>query len=278
VKGITAQDSPDNASSAESRRKGAVPSGGIFRALRNLASLLDASIILAALAGATGIEWQTPQFWQVGTLSNVPTWKLLAVFAVFAVVLLWTSSHHYDSAPPRCTLFREQKLNLQDCALSAVVLVSMLYLSGAEALSRSFVALFLFLVASGLGVRRLIYRTFPAEPGGARHVLIIGADSRALAIREQLRTDPELGYIFKGFVKLSNSEPGSIDDQSEVVGTVDKLAEHVCKYSVNELFLTPSCSRELALKLVSQARELGIHSRMVLGHLRLGMNQTKSHS
>lgn len=274
MKGTTAQNASGNSLSAQSRRKKTTHSGCVFRALRKLALLFDASIIFAAMAVAAGIEWQAPRFWQVWVLSNIPQWKILSAFGGFAVVLLWASSHHYNSNLAPRTLFLEQKLNLQDCAISAVFLVAVLYLIGADSLSRGLILLFLVLVAFGLGLRRLIFQIFPAEPEGSRNVLIIGADSTALAIREQLREDLKLGYVFKGFVKFSDSEPDSMDDPREVIGTVDKLAEHVFNYSVNEVFLTPSCSREMAMKLVNQARELGISSRMVFGHLRFAVKQT----
>lgn len=274
MKGIPAQDSSGNALAVEKVRMAAAQSGRVLRAMRQSALLLDASIIFTAMAIAFWIEWRTPRFWVGEALSNVPKWKLLSAFGGFAIVHLWISGHHYDSALAPRNLLQVQRLNLQDCAISGFLLFSALYLLGLETLSRGFVLLFIAFVAFGLGLRRLIYRAFPAEPVGSRNVLIIGSDSTALAIRDQLREDPKLGYIFKGFVKLSNAESDQIDNPGDVIGSVDKLAEHVYKYSVNEVFLTPSCSREVALKLVSQARELGIHARMVLGRLRLEVNQT----
>ncbi|HEV2323750.1 MAG TPA: hypothetical protein VGS10_07350 [Terracidiphilus sp.] len=240
-------------------------------------TLLDALIIFASMAIAVRIKWHTsifvmPWLYPQGPLTNLKAWKLLAAFGGFAVLLLWTSSHHYESASRKRSLLREQKLNLEDCAISGLFLVSALYLLGADAPSRGFVLLFVLLVAFGLGIRRLIYRTFPKDPSGPRNVLIIGVDSIALALRDQLREDPELGYTFKGFVKLSNSEANTMADPDEIVGTIDKLAEHVCNYSVNEVFLTDSCGRETALTLVDQAHELGIGACLVPGHLRFGVN------
>lgn len=238
---------------------------------------MDGLIVFAAMAVAVSIEWPTPaggasRLWRGGALSNVATWKLLAAFAGFAVVLLWISSHHDQSTLSKRSLLEEQKLNLRDCAITGLFLASVLYLIGAESLPRGFVLLFVVLVAFGLGLRRLIYRAFPEDPSGPRNVLIIGTDSIALAVREQVRDDPELGYIFKGFVKLTNAEPDSIAYPEEIVGTTDKLSEHVCKYSVSEVFLTPSCGREMALRLADQARELGIGARLIPGYLRFGVD------
>lgn len=274
MKCIAARDTSGDALPGEKVQMAASQSERVLLALRPSALFLDALIVFASMAFAFWIEWRTPRFWLGEAHSIVPLWKLLSAFGGFAVVLLWMGGQHHDSTLRPRNLLQEQRLNLQDCAISGFLLFSVLYLLRLEALSRGFVLFIIVLVAFGLGLRRLIYRTFRAKPGGSRNVLIVGADSTALAIRDQLREDPKLGYIFKGFVRLSNAESDKIDDPDDVIGSVDKLAEHVCKYSVNEVFLTPSCSREMALKLVSQARELGIHSRMVLGHLRLDVNQT----
>jgi FlaA1/EpsC-like NDP-sugar epimerase len=251
-----------------------------FRGLSRLGTLLDALIIIAALAIAVHIEWHTPfrdmpWFWRYRALSNVSTWKLVAAFSGFAVVLLWISSHHRESALRKRTLLLEQKLNLQDCLVSGLFLIAALYLTDAETLSRGFVLLFVVLVAVGLGLRRLIYRTIPSEHVAPRNVLIIGADATARALREQLRDATAPEYAFKGFVKLSDSEPDSLADPGEVVGTIDELTEHVYKYSVNGLFLTPSCDRAMTVKIVRQAREMGIETRMVPGHIRFAAKRKK---
>lgn len=243
--------------------------------------LFDALIIFGALAVAAYLEWhmtlnEALLHRRDAALSGVATGKLIAAFLGFAVVLLWTSSHHNESRLKRRSLVQEQKLNLQDCAIAGLVLVSVLYLIGAEALPRGFVLLLVLLVALGLGLRRLIYRTFPEEPAGPCNVLIIGADSTACALREQLRDGAGLGYAFKGFVKLSHAELDSKVDPGEVVGTVDKLAEHVCRYAVKGVFLTASCGREMTRKIARQARELGIDARMVPGHLRFAVDPKKS--
>src|SRR6185437_4439192 len=156
----------------------------------------------------------------------------------FAIVLLWNSSRRNDCTLRKRTPLQEQKLNLQDCAVAGLFLIVALYLADAETLSRGFVLLFVVLVACGLGLRRLIYRALPREQTGPSNVLIIGLDPTAVAIREQLRDDSKLGYSFRGFVKLSELEPDSAADPNEVVGTIDKLAEHIRKYSVTEVFLT----------------------------------------
>lgn len=270
VKGSALRDAP-----------AAMQSAGRFRGLSRLGTFLDALIIIAAMAVAVHIEWRTPfrdmpWFWRQRALSNVSTWKLVAVFCGFAVVLLWTGSHHRESAFRKRALLLGQKLNLRDCLISGLFLIAALYLAGAETLSRGFVLLFVVLVASGLGLRRLIYRAIPMEPSAPRNVLIIGADATARALREQLRDVAQPEYAFRGFVKLSDTEPDGLADPGEVVGTIDKLPEHVYKYSVNGLFLTPSCDREMTLKIVHQAREMGIETRMVPGSIRFAAKRKKS--
>lgn len=277
MNGSDSQHASGKRQSAENSPKAAAQSATLLRILGRSGTVLDALIVFTAIVLAFHVEWRTPLagapwLWTKGEFSNTTAWKLVSALGGFVVVLLWTSSHHIDSVSRQRTSLEEQKLNLKDCAISAVVLLSWLYITGAEAVPSSFILLLISFVALGLSLRRLIYRVLPMQPKGPRNVLIIGADSTAVALREQMRNDPELGYTFKGFVKLSNSDPDSIDYPGEVIGTIDDLPEHVFKYSVNEVFLTPSCNKEITAKLVNQARDLGINSRMVLGHVRVGVD------
>jgi FlaA1/EpsC-like NDP-sugar epimerase len=278
VKGSTLQDAPEKGSPAGNARRASSRSAPLFRALRKFGFVFDALVIFAAVVFAASVEWHTALLgtlwpWRDGRLWDDSTWKVLIAFGGFALILLWISSHHHESALRKRVLLQEQKLNLYDCAISGLFLVSVLYVFGVEALPRGFVLFFLLLVTLGFGLRRLIFRTFLTQHAAPCNVLIVGVDPTALAIREQLRAEPDLGYSFRGFVLLSNSEPDNLALREDVVGTIDKLAEHVCKFSVGELFLTPSCSREMVSHLVTQARELGINSRMVAGHVRLAVHQ-----
>lgn len=277
MNGSALQDSSNKISIPEKAPRTGAKASRLFRALRRSGMLFDALVISAAMAVAIRIEWHASfdeiiRMWRNEPLSNLLNWKIVAAFGLFAVVLLWTSSHHHGFPPRRRSLLQEQMLNLRDCAVSEIFLVSTLYVTGAETLSRGFVLCFLALVAIGLGLRRLIYRTFP-EPARRRNILIIGTDSTAYAVRETLREDPQIGYDFKGFVKLSNSKFNDESDPAELVGTVDALAEHVHNYSVDEVFLTESCSRKIVLKIVRHARELGVTARMIPGHLRSAVDQ-----
>jgi FlaA1/EpsC-like NDP-sugar epimerase len=265
-------------SSAATAGKATDQTAQFFLVLRRLRTPLDALIIVVAAAAAARIEWHMilgnlQRVWQGGAAANNSLWRIFATFFGFAVLLLWISSRHPVSSLGKRSFLQEQKLNLRDCAISGLFLVGALYLVGAETLSRSFVLVFLALVACGLGLRRMIYRRFPTETVSTHNVLIIGSDSAACAFREQLRDGAGVGYVFKGFVKLSDSEPDCIADAAEVVGTIENLAEHVCKYSVNGVVLTASCSKEMTRRIVGQARELGVEARMIHGHLRLEVNR-----
>ncbi len=249
-----------------------------FRAWRRVGIVIDAFAILAAAAIAVFLEWHDPlgapaRFWRYGSVSQVPAWKLGTAFLSFVVVLLWTSSHHRDSAFRKRSLLEEQRLNLQDCAVSAVFLAGVLYLLGADAVSHALVLWLLVWATVGLALRRLIFRAFAPTYTGSRNVLIIGTDSAACTLREQLRDGAGAAYVFKAFVKLFDGELDCTADRSEVVGTLDKLPEHVYRCSANEVLLTGSCDREMALKIMHQAHELGIDARMVLGRLRFGVKQ-----
>src|SRR6185437_13845929 len=105
--------------SAEKAGMAAAQFAPLIRGLRNLGMFLDTLIIIAAMVVSVHIAWHTPflamlRFWRNPALGDVSTWKLLAVFFGFAIVLLWNSSRRNDCTLRKRTPLQEQKLNLQD--------------------------------------------------------------------------------------------------------------------------------------------------------------------
>jgi len=144
VKAFALRDQPTSGRSAEDARNASFRVVQRFRAWHRIEIAADAFAIHAAAALAVSLEWHDPlgvppRFLRYGSLSQVPAWKLATAFLSFAVVLLWSSSHHRDSAFKKRSLLEEQKLSLQDCAISAVFLAGILYFLGADAVPHGLV-------------------------------------------------------------------------------------------------------------------------------------------
>ncbi len=193
---------------------------------------------------------------------------LLALLCGFATVLVVTSRRLHLYAPTRLSSFlHEQRLTVQVCFTSGLLLTGTLYLVRAEDIPRRIVMLTLVLVTVSLSLRRLIYRTLMYrrfERGqDTRNVLIIGTGSEAHALRHHLESIRHLGYTFKGFIEFPGTGSRSNSNSGDVVGTLDTLFQHARKQFVDEIFFTTPCERGIVQDVLEKARMHGVDLRVV---------------
>jgi len=216
---------------------------------------------ISPLEGARG-------FWH-GTLIHDSSMSLLLLLLCgFILSLLLTSRSLNLYAPTRLSSFlHEQRLSLQACLTSGLLLTGALYLIHAEDIPRSIVLITLGLVIVLLSLRRvayriLLYRRF--ERGiGTRNVLIVGTGPEAHALRHHLESIRHLGYTFKGFIDFSGSGAGQSPSSGDVVGTLDSLFQNARRKFVDEIFFTTPCERNVVQRVLEQARAHSVDLRIV---------------
>ena len=191
---------------------------------------------------------------------------LLTLLCGYTVSLLLTSRRLNLYTPVRLTsILHEQRLSLQACITSALLLTGALYLLHFDDIPRQIVVVTVALVAVTLALRRLLYRILlyrRYERGiGTRNVLIVGTGPEAHALRHHLESIRHLGYTFKGFIDL----PGSSSSLAagEVVGTLDTMFLHARKQFIDEIFFTTPCEHGIVQNVLNQARMFGIDIRVV---------------
>jgi exopolysaccharide biosynthesis polyprenyl glycosylphosphotransferase len=205
-----------------------------------------------------------------GTLYNGRSmWILLALLLGFAVTLVVTSRRLNLYSPKSISSFlHEQRLTVQVCFTSGLLLTGTLYLVRAEDIPRGVVMLTLILVTICLCLRRLVYRILMYrrfEHGqDTRNVLIVGTGAEAHALRHHLESIRHLGYTFKGFIDFPGSSSSHLMSSSgDVVGTLDTLFQHARKQFVDEIFFTTPCERGVVLDVLEKSREHGVDLRIV---------------
>jgi exopolysaccharide biosynthesis polyprenyl glycosylphosphotransferase len=162
---------------------------------------------------------------------------------------------------------REQRLSVQACLISGLLLTGALYLIHAEDIPRSIVLITVGLVTVVLSVRRvisriLLYRKF--ERGeGTRNVLIVGTGAEARALRYYIESIRHFGYKFKGFVESPGSDSRNDARSEDVVGSFDTLFENARKQFVDEIFFTTPCERSVVQDVLQRARANGVDLRIV---------------
>jgi exopolysaccharide biosynthesis polyprenyl glycosylphosphotransferase len=197
---------------------------------------------------------------------------LLGLLCGFTVALIMTSRRLHLYTPIRLTsILDEQRLSVQACLYSGLLLAGTLYLIHAEDISRGVVLMTVALVTVALSLRRLVYRLTiyrRFERGvGTRNVLIAGTGPEAHALRHHLDSIRHLGYSFKGFIDLPGSVSGSSSrfgaNSADVVGTLDTMFQSARKEFVDEIFFTTPCERGIVQDVLEQARAHGVDLRVV---------------
>jgi exopolysaccharide biosynthesis polyprenyl glycosylphosphotransferase len=204
-----------------------------------------------------------------GTLiDGRPMGLLLVLLCFFAVSLMIISRRLNLYTPIRVSnMFDEQRLSLQACLTSGLLLTGTLYLVHAEDIPRTIVLGTVGLVTVILSLRRMVYRLLlyrSFERGvGTRNVFIVGTGPEAVALRFYLESIRHLGYRFKGFIEAPGSGSRFAANSNDVVGTMETLFQNVRTQFVDEIFFTTPCERSVVQNVLAQARTHGVDLRMV---------------
>ena len=236
--------------------------------------ILDGFTIVVSAALATLYKFHTgplveaKEFWQGRLIYGRSMGILLAFLCGFGIVLILTSRRLNLYAPMRLgSLLNEQRLSLQACFTSGLLLTGTLYLVKAEDIPRSIVLSTVALVTIALSLRRmayrmLIYRQFDRGEG-TRNVLIVGTGPEAHALRHHFESIRHLGYTFKGFIDFPGPSMSAAPASGDVVCTLDTLFQFARKYFVDEIFFTAPCERGIIQSVLVQARAQGVGLRVV---------------
>lgn len=252
-------------------------SGNTARGTRGTIKLwmtLDILTVIGAATLATMYELHTgpvagAKGFVHGTLFHGSSrWILLGLLFGFIISLLVTSRRLNLYVPTRLTSFlHEQRLSLQACLTSGLLLTGALYLVRGYEIPRSIVLITLVLVAASLGLRRLFYRMLlyrRFDRGvGTRNVLIVGTGPEAHALRHHLESIRHLGYSFRGFIELPNCTSRFATSSNDIAGSLENLFQTARKQFVDEIFFTTPCERGIIQNAAEEARVKGFDLRVV---------------
>ena len=244
------------------------------RGTSKLWMILDATSIFGAAILATLYKLHTGPlegargFWDGTLINGRSMWILLALLCGFTIALMITSKRLNLYTPARLTsILLEQRLSLQACFTSGLLLTGSLYVLHAIDIPRSIVLITVGLVTFSLSLRRLVYRILlyhRFERGvGTRNVLIVGTGPEAHALRHHLESVSHLGYTFKGFIDFPGSSSRFTAASGEVVGSLETLFQLARKQFVDEIFFTLPCERGIVQNVLEQARVHGVDLRLV---------------
>lgn len=235
---------------------------------------LDALTVLGAALVAAIIELHTSPvagmrgFWH-GTLIRGQSMGILTCLLLgFTVTLIVISNSLHLYTPARLTNYlHEQRLNMQACLVSGLLLTGTLYLIKGEQIPRGVVLLTIALLTVSLSARRFVFRALMYqrfERGmNTRNVIIVGTGAEAHALRHHLQSIRQLGYNFKGFVHVPGVDTQLAGTTGDVLGPLDSLFSLARKHFVDEIFFTSPVERGVIKGVLDQARSNGIDLRVV---------------
>jgi exopolysaccharide biosynthesis polyprenyl glycosylphosphotransferase len=207
-------------------------------------------------------------FWRGTLFHGRSMWILLALLCGFTIAIIVSSKRLQLYAPLRMSgILHEQRLNLQACFTSGLLLTGTLYLVHADDIPRGIVLVTIALVTIAFSLRRLLYRLLVYrrfDRGvGTRNVLIVGTGPEAHALRHHIESIRHLGYTFKGFIDLPESGSRFRTTSTDVVGSLETLFQNARKQFVDEIFFTTPCERGIVQNVLEQARIHGVDLRVV---------------
>ena len=194
-------------------------------------------------------------------------WSSFGAYMVFfAVCLMFFMRQYglYGSIQGRSGL-NEQRLTLQATVVAGLILCGTLYLMRADDLPRIAITLSVLLTGAMLCARRALWRSMVytryREGMDTRNVLIVGAGRVAQALRNHVESLRHLGFRFRGFIALTETESESGD--ADIVGDLSNCLAIARALFVDEIFISVPADKKIVIGLVEAARLVGIDVRVV---------------
>jgi exopolysaccharide biosynthesis polyprenyl glycosylphosphotransferase len=145
--------------------------------------------------------------------------------------------------------------------LATVLQLACIYLSRLNLIS-CFVIVFTMLGSflTLVAWRRLYRRRLRTSVGlDSRNVVIVGHGNQAQALHDQLKENPQLGYVLKGILDSSEDHPGHLK-AGKVLGSIANLPAIARANFIDEIFVCHH-DREIVKRVVDDAQRygLGVH-------------------
>ncbi len=236
---------------------------GLTWAALDIATTLIASMIalrfrsdVAESSGVTTTVQITGELW--GTFGIYLAWFALCL-------IFFTRSYGLYGPIQNRSGLNEQRMTIQAALVAGLILCGTIYLSRGEQVSRIVVVLSVLLTGAMLCARRSLWRSLVysryRDGIDTRNVLIIGSGRVAHALRNHLESLRHLGFRFKGFIALDDRERAS--GEPDTIGSVHQCVALARALFVDEIFFSVPAEKDLVIRLVADARAVGIDVRVV---------------
>lgn len=164
----------------------------------------------------------------------------------------------------------ELRLTAQASFIAGLLLCGLLYMVHNLDISRALVLLLTLSATVSLCVRRAWWRMRryrQYEIGlETRRVIILGTNHMGYALGRQIKTQSRLGYTLAGFIPAPGCELPAKAWGMDVLGDMKDLRQLARRHFVDEVIVADSCPVEQVIRLLKEARELGISVSSISGY------------
>lgn len=164
----------------------------------------------------------------------------------------------------------ELRLTAQACLNAGMLLCGAVYMTHDLAISRVLVLILTLSAMLTLCVRRALWRLSryrQYERGlSTRHVVILGTSHLSQTLGRQIRSESRLGYTLRGYVVSPGCPLPAESSGLHVLGSLEDIRKIARKYFLDEVILTEPCPLDRVIRLLKEARDLGLDVRSVSGY------------
>lgn len=153
---------------------------------------------------------------------------------------------------------------IKSIALSCLLTMGVIYLAKLQDFPRSILILTVVFVIVSLSIWRILKRFFVqylvSQGYNNFNAVIIGAGKVGVALAQEISKKPELGVKVSGFLDdfKSNQAGGP-----KILGKIEDFPTVVRQEFINKMFITVHHDSQVFLRLLEQARDLGVSIRVV---------------
>jgi len=195
-------------------------------------------------------------------VNTAPAFRLFVFLLTYAcLTVICNAAQNLYSDAAICSARVARVRVLKGFMVSSMISIMIVFIAGEKAVPRLMAASTgLFSLAGVVFLRYVMerYNVKRIERGiGNQHILIVGAGEVGQAFRCYLQSHIHLGKTFCGFVDW---EPGS---GPFCLGTPDDLPRILTENFIDEIYFTPSTSRDLVVRIALEARRQRIGVKVV---------------
>ena len=178
-------------------------------------------------------------------------------YGLFSQILKASSAH-------------ELRMTVQASLTAGMLLCGAVYMTRDLAISRAIVILFTLTATAALCLRRSLsrmrrYRQY--ERGlYTRHLVILGTNQLSFALGRQIMNESRLGYTLRGYILAPDSMRPADSFGTPILGGIEEIRQIARKHFIDEVVITESCPIEKVIRLLKEARELGIDVCSISGY------------